>query len=244
MSNHVKRLRIFGGPNGSGKSTIIEQVKLKYFTGQYLNADEIEKACREKGFIKLDDFGLNVKASEFDQFLYSSSLKEKAIKDGFDVQLTLVNNIIKIAKKTHSYEAALISEFLRQQLLKSELTFSFETVMSHSSKLEILKQANALGYKTYLYFVATESPDINIKRVRNRVKKGGHNVPNDKIIERYHRSLSLLAEVIPHTYRSYIFDNSGQSYRLISEIEQGHEILLKDSNVPNWFRTYVLDKLT
>ncbi|RYE43433.1 MAG: hypothetical protein EOP48_22915, partial [Sphingobacteriales bacterium] len=86
----------------------------------------------------------------------------------------------------------------------------------------------ALGDK-----VVITSPDINIKRVRNRVKKGGHNVPDDKIIERYHRSLSLLAEVIPHTYRSYIFDNSGQSYRLISEIEQGHEILLKDSNLPS-----------
>jgi len=57
-----------------------------------------------------------------------------------------------------------------------------------------MKQAVEQGYKVYLYFVSTESPYINIFRVAARKAKGGHNVPEDKIISRYYRSLGLLAD--------------------------------------------------
>lgn len=45
--------------------------------------------------------------------------------------------------------------------------------MSHPSKLQILEQALKSGYKNYLYFIATESPYVNIDRVSARVQKGG-----------------------------------------------------------------------
>jgi predicted ABC-type ATPase len=83
--------------------------------------------------------------------------------------------------------------------------------MSHHSKVDLLAQAQAAGYRTYLYFVATDDPVINISRVKSRVKLGGHNVPEDKIAERYHRSLELLMDAIRHTNRAYVFDNSGNT---------------------------------
>ena len=63
--------------------------------------------------------------------------------------------------------------------------------MSHRSKIDILVQAQQAGYRTYLYFVATDDPTINISRVRNRVALSGHDVPADKIVTRYYRSLDL-----------------------------------------------------
>ncbi len=79
-----------------------------------------------------------------------------------------------------------------------ELNEDFET---------FLKQAQLAGYRTYLYFIATEDPSINIARVRARVHFGGHDVPQEKII-RYARSLDLAAEAIRYANRAYFFDNS------------------------------------
>jgi len=73
-------------------------------------------------------------------------------------------------------------------MLAQQISFTFETVMSHCSKIDILMQAQATGYRTYLYFVATDDSTINISRVRNRVKLGGHDVPADKIEARYYRT--------------------------------------------------------
>ena len=72
----------------------------------------------------------------------------------------------------NSYFASVASDFLQQQLLARKISFTLETVMSHSSKVDLLAQAQAAGYRTYLYFVATDDPAINISRVRNRVKAG------------------------------------------------------------------------
>ena len=76
--------------------------------------------------------------------------------------------------------------------------------MSHPSKVAVLERAQQWGYRTYLYFVATDDPAINRSRVRSRVKLGGHDVPDDKIDDRYHRSLDLLMEAISHTNRAYV----------------------------------------
>ncbi len=56
--------------------------------------------------------------------------------------------------------------------------------MTHPSKLDFLREARIAGFRTYLYFVATEDPEINIGRVRARVQKNGHDVAHDKIISR------------------------------------------------------------
>ena len=119
--------------------------------------------------------------------------------------------------------------------------------MSHPSKVELLAQAQARGYRTYLYFVATDDPAINISRVRNRVKLGGHEVPEDRIEKRYHRSLELLMSAIRHTNRAYIFDNSGESregkHTWLAEITEGRELELKSDKIPAWFKRAVLDKI-
>lgn len=119
--------------------------------------------------------------------------------------------------------------------------------MSHPGKVDLLKQAQAAGYRTYLYFVATDDPAINISRVRNRVKLGGHAVPEDRIEKRYHRSLDLLMAAIRHTNRAYIFDNSGDNaagrHTWLAEITEGTKLETKSAAIPAWFKRAVLDKI-
>ncbi len=76
------------------------------------------------------------------------------------------------------------------------------------------------------------------------MKKGGHPVPESKITSRYFRSLGLLSDAIQETYRSYIFDNSGDKHQLIMEIFQGKEIILHSTEIPNWAQIYIIDKMT
>ena len=142
----------------------------------------------------------------------------------------------------NGYTASVLSDFLRHSLLSAGETFTFETVMSHESKVAFLRQARAAGYRTYLYYVATEDPEINVSRVRNRVAEGGHNVPVNKIISRYADSLKLLLAAIGETDRAYLFDNSGEESFLIAEITDGQDMEIMVEEVPAWFKTYVLDK--
>ena len=98
--------------------------------------------------------------------------------------------------------------------------------MSSDDKVALLAKAQSLGFGTYLYYVSTEDPQINISRVSNRVNLGGHNVPQDKIVQRYYRSLDLLFEAIKYSNRTYLFDNSGVSKTFIASIEEGKGKLL------------------
>jgi predicted ABC-type ATPase len=239
MSNRIRRMRVFAGPNGSGKSTIIKEIQQKVFTGIYINADDIEKACKDKGFINLGDFGLESTQKVFLEFFEQSTLVAKALKEGYKIDLAFSDNIIKVPKETNnSYAAALIADYLRNLLIDKGETFSFETVMSHESKLSMLQRAQNSGFKIYLYFICTESPEINVGRVAARVAKGGHNVEEQKIRERYDRSLALLSALIPFCHRSYLFDNSEESYRWILEIQNG-KLEIKDPNIPDWIYTHV-----
>ena len=114
--------------------------------------------------------------------------------------------------------------------------------MSHRSKVDFLKLAQESGFRTYLYYVATEDPEINVSRVETRVAEGGHDVGREKIVDRYYRSLDLLADAVEHSNRAYIFDNSSDEKVWIAEVTDGAIFELKSDMMPVWFKTALLDK--
>jgi predicted ABC-type ATPase len=147
----------------------------------------------------------------------------------------------------NSYFASVLADFIRHQLLKQKTSFTFETVMSFKDKVDFLREAKDSGYRTYLYYIATDDPEINKSRVRNRVHFGGHPVSDEKIVSRYKNSLSLLIDAVRQTNRAYNFDNSndGENKKfLIAEITEGKELVFKADLIPAWFKHAVLDKIT
>ncbi|MBU6141103.1 MAG: hypothetical protein KGP29_06090 [Proteobacteria bacterium] len=235
------RIRMFAGPNGSGKSVLKKLLKSDLL-GFYINPDEIEKKIKETGVLDLEEFKIKTTDSEILNHFRNSSLLRKA---GMDSQLLKFKDqkLDFSALEVNSYFSSVAADFIKNQLLQRRASFSFETVMSFEDKILFLKKANELGYKTYVYFIATESPEINISRVKLRVRQGGHDVPQDKITSRYYRSLNLLSEAIKNSWRTYVFDNSGSSEFLLAEAQEG-EIELKTDAVPAWFDKYVIKKLT
>lgn len=235
-------MRVFGGPNGSGKSTVFELINSSFDIGVYLNADEIEKEFNSLFSIDLENFDLNLEDSkQLSKFLKNHSIQEKAKSEGFEIDLIFKNNkILNPNNSTNSYEASVLVDFIRNELLNQGRKFTFETVMSHSSKVEFLKKAKTNGYKNYLYFVCTDYPEINIERVRQRVELGGHPVPEEKIVSRYYRSLELLKSAVAETYRTFIFDNTGKESNLILEIFEGKEVIYHSREIPHWVDEYLL----
>lgn len=96
----------------------------------------------------------------------------------------------------------------REACLTARASFSFETVMSHPSKVDAMRRAKSLGFEVKLFFVGVEDPTINIARVAQRVAQGGHDVPRDRIVARYHRTMALLPDAVVAADHSIIFDNT------------------------------------
>ncbi|UUC46719.1 zeta toxin family protein [Flavobacterium cerinum] len=242
-----RRIRIFAGPNGSGKSSLFSEFTKVYSTGTFINADEIENKLTTKGLIDLNEF--NVVASQDDLILFSKlpssiSLIAKAQQENHPITIKISNNcIVDHSKDSHSYEASYVASFIRHILIQQGKSFSFETVMSHDSKIKEIQDLLKSGYQPYLYFVCIDDPEVNISRVENRVKKGGHAVLNEKIIERYSRTLKLLHQVLPLCYRAYLFDNSGKKLIMVAELYNNEMQLLTDTP-PQWFIDYVLPYYT
>lgn len=234
------RLRVFAGPNGSGKSTI-QALLAPEWIGAYVNADDIEKKLRASGELPLAGYALNaapeILLERFTGHLASSRLLQNhqladvaghcAITGDATVQIP--------PARINSYVAAVLADAIRRELLRQGSTFTFETVMSSPDKIRFMREAQAQGYRTYLYFVATDDPAINIERVRLRVLQGGHPVPEDKIRSRYLRSIGLLDEACTVSNRAYIFDNSGEAQQLIAEVTDGDRLHPHAEVLPAWF---------
>ena len=168
----IPRIRIFAEPNGSGKSTI-KTIIPQNLLGHYLNPDEIEKQVQNTSLFDVTPFQIQVVDGEITNWFKNHALSEKLNKSKDFVNNILAdkNQIIQFQKDNfNSYMSAILVDFLRHKLLETKQSFTFETVMSSEDKVKLLQKAQALGYRTYLYYVATESPEINLLRVNHRVK--------------------------------------------------------------------------
>jgi predicted ABC-type ATPase len=150
-----------------------------------------------------------------------------------DIALTLQGDY-----PTRVARAQIEADRMRDACLLEKRSFSFETVMSHPSKVDILNQAKALGFDVILYFVSTDSPLINLRRVAQRVALGGHDVPPERIVARYERTMAMLPAAMDASHAVFLFDNSKpQEGNLVRGTQQSSNLRLivktaKPENAP------------
>jgi predicted ABC-type ATPase len=185
----IPRMRVFAGLNGSGKSTIKSVISPRLL-GHYLNPDEIEKEVKSNDYLDIRDYSIETNETEIIDFFSKHPLFAKTeLGNSYGYIRYVQAEFIDFSKLGFdSYTSAILTDFLRHKYLATHQSFTFETVMLSADKIEILKKAQQSGYKTYLYYVATEDPSINLQRIKHRVNTGGHSVPTDKIVSRYYRS--------------------------------------------------------
>jgi predicted ABC-type ATPase len=248
MNGRIKRLRVFAGPNGSGKSTLYNYLtQIKAFHSYYhINPDMIEKDLSVS--LNLDNWPINFSYEELINFLKTSPF-QSLVK--FDMSELLEYQDRRISLKDHSfnnsYLAAAVADFLRIKMIQFDSSFSFESVFSHTSKIHELEEAKKANFKIYLYFITTSDPLINLQRVKNRAESGGHDVPEEKISDRYARTMGNLYAAFKLSDRAYLFDNSSEetngSFDFFVEKKQEQVYVSQSKSVPRWFDEYVLQHL-
>ena len=100
-------------------------------------------------------------------------------------------------------------------------TVGVETVLSTDKYRTMVQRAKSLGFAIWLIYVVLDSPERNVERVRLRVAKGGHDVPENKIRERYVRSLQQFPWFLDQADVALIYDNSKAQPKLIAEKRDG-----------------------
>jgi len=116
-------------------------------------------------------------------------------------------------------------------------SFTFETVLSTKNKLDFINYAKAEGYIVVAIYVITSDYEINIARIKNRVTHGGHDVPVDKVISRFEKSMRLMPDVVNAAHEALIFDNSGSGPLVIfAKYIDGRYFVLKQ--FPEWLKKY------
>lgn len=235
------RLRILAGPNGSGKTSVFGELREKFHWGVFVNADEIERRLKEESGIDCREYAVaavdEVKFwKAYSDYFYTISTQCAADNIFVDGTYIKVHN----AALVDSYFAAFLAMYIRERLLEAGISFSLETVMSHPGKVDFMARARQSGYRVYLYYVSTQSPEINIGRVRTRVQEGGHDVPENKVRERYVRSLQNLYEAVKQSDRAYFFDNSGMHFELLAEYDAADKSVQLYGET-EWLKTYLLN---
>ena len=139
------------------------------------------------------------------------------------------------APEAHSYEAALLAEQQRLKLVQAGISFCFETVFSHPSKIDFLVQAKASGYQVILVMIHLVSPQLNQARIAMRVSEGGHNVPAAKVEGRIARMLKQVKVVLPLCDLVQLYDNSSAEhpFQPIATLEQGY-CRAHSASLPPW----------
>jgi predicted ABC-type ATPase len=142
-----------------------------------------------------------------------------------------------------SYRAAEIAEGRRREFLAEGRSFVMETVFSHLSKLELLRDARAAGFRIVLFHLNLASADLAVARVKARVAEGGHAVPERKIRERFERNQALIRKAALLADRAQVFDSSAlnQRPRILLELTNG-QVVSRAEDAPDWFERLYGDR--
>ncbi|MEG9431597.1 zeta toxin family protein [Terriglobus sp. ADX1] len=122
---------------------------------------------------------------------------------------------------------------LADQLLTEGRSFVVETTLSGNTYIRMMQRAKAAGYHMVFLFVGTQSVEINLVRVRNRVIKGGHDVPEEDQRRRFERSMRHMQTAFELADDASLYDNSDTpGYALVAVKTNGATELFEP--LPKW----------
>jgi predicted ABC-type ATPase len=127
----------------------------------------------------------------------------------------------------------------RSALLLQKQSFASETVFSHESKIDLIDEAKMHGFQVLLFVVGLDDPSRLLARVAQRVKEGGHDVPADRILARYPRTLANLRPAVRKASAAFLYDSNEDlhaSHELVA-ICLGDVTQPQVSPLPQWAKT-------
>lgn len=128
-----------------------------------------------------------------------------------------------------------LADARRAALMDDHQSLITESTFSHMSKVDLVREAIALGYDVFVYHVSVDSADLAVARVQERYDNGGHPVPEDRIRARFERNRKLIREAVLLSQAAFVFDNSQLGHpprRLITFF--GGRVIAVSADLPRW----------
>jgi predicted ABC-type ATPase len=138
-----------------------------------------------------------------------------------DLLAARIRDIEHLEPVAANLEAVQRIEAWLEASIRAHQTVGVETVLSTGKYRRRVETAHTLGFEMRLIYVCLDSPQRNVDRVRLRVQKGGHSVPENKILERHRRSLEQMPWFLDQADQAWLYDNSGAQPRLIGQKRDG-----------------------
>ena len=142
---------------------------------------------------------------------------------------------------------------LLEQSIAKRLDYAFETTLGGYTISALLDRALSRGIEVRIWYVGLATPELHIARVRSRVARGGHDIPEAKIRERYSRTILNLIRMLPRLTELRVYDNSHEAdphtgavplLRLILHLTKGKIVTMGDlGSTPDWAKPIVLAAL-
>lgn len=132
---------------------------------------------------------------------------------------------------------------LRNYALEIGASFTVEIVFSTKEKLEFIIDAAMKKYMVTVIYVVTTSPEINIKRIHERVAMGGIDVPVEKVRRRYYISLNLMPSALEFADCAFVFDNSDGLFPILHKEDNEYYLLNKEKRDEQWTKEYLVGPL-
>ncbi len=103
--------------------------------------------------------------------------------------------------------------FWSGRAIAERCNFAFETTLGRSTITSLLETALLSGIEVRIAYVGLSSPELHIARVRSRVEKGGHDIPEERIRDRYDRGRLNLIRLLPRLTELRVYDNVKKGIR-------------------------------
>jgi predicted ABC-type ATPase len=146
-------------------------------------------------------------------------------------------------------EAWLRGVRLLKRAIDQRFNFAFETTLGGNTIPGLLAQAASQDIEIYVWYVGLSSLELHIERVRSRVHRGGHHIPDQDIRRRYDHSRLNLIELLPRLTALRVYDNSVEAdpaagrkpkLKLVLHMEQGKILNSPDlTQTPDWAKPIV-----
>ena len=114
------------------------------------------------------------------------------------------------------------------------ISFNQETTLSGKSITNNIKLAKENGFYIIVNYIGVENPEIAKERVRIRVRKGGHGIPDEDIDRRYYDSIKNLERIIEICDEVNIYDNT-EIFKEIINFKNG-SLVWKEKYMPKWVK--------
>ncbi|HKY85874.1 MAG TPA: zeta toxin family protein [Pseudorhodoplanes sp.] len=142
-----------------------------------------------------------------------------------------IRDVEKMSLRRANLQAVIRIESWLEASIRAHQNIGVETVLSTDKYRRLVKLAKSLQFEFRFTYVILDSPARSIERIRLRVAKGGHNVPSEKVIERYGKSLKQMPWFLNQADRALMFDNSDSSPTMIAQ-KKGAVITLDPKAIP------------